>query len=283
MPLDDDEFDVSEGFGQPWCPRCGRELNLQGACGNLYCQRDGTTSGGEAMPKLRVGPDGLVTIPGALLRPTPEWAEAMGYEVEREPEGSASEPAPTLPAANAASAVIIGEADEGRGSGASPERAWPWRHDEVVHSYLCACGELRVFGAGAYSRDDSGTVTFHNREDCGRSLSNEVFGFCKAVVDGHSRLAEEKRERFAEMYETARLCESAPVTAGARDAKPVPKRKLWRGVDGGQSVLVLQVMGEMWSAWQRWGLVREPEQYPELARVQAILERADDEASIYTR
>jgi hypothetical protein len=30
---------------------------------------------------------------------------------------------------------------------------------------------------------------------------------------------------------------------------------LWRGIDGGQSVLVLQVMGQMWADWSRWGLV----------------------------
>jgi len=30
-------------------------------------------------------------------------------------------------------------------------------------------------------------------------------------------------------------------------------RSIWRGVDGGQSVLMLQVMGQMWSRWDDWG------------------------------
>lgn len=43
------------------------------------------------------------------------------------------------------------------------------------------------------------------------------------------------------------------IPARARDAKPVPKRRLWRGVSGGQSVIVLQWMGAMWSQWESWG------------------------------
>lgn len=42
-----------------------------------------------------------------------------------------------------------------------------------------------------------------------------------------------------------------------REATPVPasRRKLWRGMDGGQSVIVLQWMGGMWAQWGDWGLV----------------------------
>lgn len=49
------------------------------------------------------------------------------------------------------------------------------------------------------------------------------------------------------------LADLLPASPPARQRS----RKLWRGVDGGQSVLVLQVMGQLWARWDRWGELRE--------------------------
>lgn len=45
---------------------------------------------------------------------------------------------------------------------------------------------------------------------------------------------------------------SPPPSTRARVARTRPRR-IWRGIDGGQSVVVQQVMGQMWGTWQRWG------------------------------
>lgn len=50
---------------------------------------------------------------------------------------------------------------------------------------------------------------------------------------------------------------SPPPSPRARVARTRPRR-LWRGTAGGQSVVVQQVMGQMWSAWQRWGDAQDP-------------------------
>ena len=55
--------------------------------------------------------------------------------------------------------------------------------------------------------------------------------------------------------------ELVPARLRLVDLQPEPARRssprrIWRGVDGGQSVLVLQVMGQMWARWDDWGELR---------------------------
>jgi hypothetical protein len=52
-----------------------------------------------------------------------------------------------------------------------------------------------------------------------------------------------------------------PARVRLVDLQPEPawrksSRRIWRGIDGGQSVLVLQVMGQMWARWDAWGDLR---------------------------
>lgn len=50
------------------------------------------------------------------------------------------------------------------------------------------------------------------------------------------------------------LADLLPASLPARGRS---RRRIWRGVDGGQSVLVLQVMGQLWARWNRWGELRD--------------------------
>jgi hypothetical protein len=55
--------------------------------------------------------------------------------------------------------------------------------------------------------------------------------------------------------------ELVPARLRLVDLQPEParrrsSRRIWRGIDGGQSVLVLQVMGQMWARWDDWGDLR---------------------------
>lgn len=150
----DDEIDAALTDALlAFCSRCGRELNLQGECGNIYCQQAAAA------------------------------------------DGSASEPAHRHNEMHSLDDRGPGAAVDVQGSGASLACDWKGHRSD---------GPRVGFG---YPCPKCGRISPLNAHQCAR----------------------------------------------ARDAKPVRGRKLWRGVNGGQSVVALQVMGEMWSAWQRWG------------------------------
>lgn len=106
---------------------------------------------------------------------------------------------------------------------------------------------------------------------CGRELNLQ--GECgnlycqqaAAAEPAHAGLLSEERhqaslrtspllQRFV-APDAVRVHESTTPPLRARVAKPLPHRKLWRGVSGGQSVLVLQVMGQIHEQQREWGLV----------------------------
>lgn len=104
-----------------------------------------------------------------------------------------------------------------------------------MHGYECQCGEERV-STVVYSRDGDGAVTMHTRRQC------KFMG-----------------------YGAVPPTDEPATSPRARVARTRPRR-IWRGVDGGQSVVVLQVMGEMWSSWRRWGDAHAPESHSSKVR-----------------